>query len=79
METQYKKISEIEIEVTKVIQNPEPIKTKYERSFVENQIKVITEDRDKYVASRNAEILECQNILNEMDKLSIKYDVLISK
>lgn len=71
MEPQYKKVSDYEIEITKEVPTPEPIKTKYERSFIENQIITITEDRDKYVASRDAEILECQNILAEMDKLNI--------
>ena len=66
-----KKIDDFTLEITKEVPTPEPIKTKYERSFVENQIKVITEDRDKYVASRDAEILECQNILDEMDRLNI--------
>lgn len=71
MEPQYKKVSDYEIEITKEVPTPEPIKTKYERSFIENQIITITEDRDKYVASRDAEILECQNILAEMYKLNI--------
>ena len=71
MEPQYKKVSEFEIEITKEVPKPEPIKTTYERSFIENQIKVISEDRDKYVASRNTEIEECEKILTEMDKLNI--------
>jgi hypothetical protein len=69
MET-YTKINEFEIEVTEV-PTPETIKTKYERSFIENQIITITEDRDSYVAKRNIEIAECEKILSEMTKLNI--------
>ncbi len=66
-----KKIDAFTIEFTKEVPTPEPIKTTYERSFIENQIKSITEDKDKYVALRDVEILECENILAEMDKLNI--------
>jgi hypothetical protein len=69
MET-YTKINEFEIEVTEV-PTPETIKTKYERSFIENQIATITEDRDSYVAKRNIEIAECEKILSEMTRLNI--------
>ena len=67
----YKKINEYEIEVTKELPAPEPIVVKYERSFIESQIETIIKDRDDYVAKRNTEILECQNIINEMDKMNI--------
>lgn len=74
-----KKISEHEIEVTKQAPIQEPIITKYERSFIEEQIITITKDKDDYVAKRNAELLECQNILAEMDKLNIVVKVVEEK
>lgn len=65
-----KKISDTEIEISK--EKPaEIIITKYERSFIESQIKAITEQRDAYNAQRDIEIAECQSILTEMDKLEI--------
>jgi hypothetical protein len=69
MET-YTKINEFEIEKTET-SIPEVIKTKYERSFIENQLRTITEDRDSYVAKRNVEIAECTKILSEMTRLNI--------
>lgn len=68
---QYNKINENELEVTKLTQILEPTKIVYERSFIENQIITITEDRDSYVAKRNIEIAECEKILSEMTRLNI--------
>jgi len=66
-----KKIDDFTLEITKEILKPEPIKTAYERSFIENQIKTIQADKDNYVALRDAELVECNSILAEMDKLNI--------
>jgi hypothetical protein len=64
------KISECEVEVTKT-KPEEVVKTKYERGFIEEQIKQITKQRDEYVAQREVELAECQAILDEMNKLEV--------
>lgn len=71
MENTYKKLNSFEIEVTREVIQPETNVTKYERAFIEQQIKTITEDKDRYNTLRDAEILECKNILAEMIKLNI--------
>jgi hypothetical protein len=64
------KTSECEVEVTKTI--PEVVVTqKYERGFIEEQIKQITKQRDEYVAQREVELAECYAIRDEMDKLEV--------
>jgi len=64
------KISDYEIEITK--EKPvESVTTKYERGFIEQQIKNIQKQRDDDDALRDAEIAECVAILKEMDKLGI--------
>ena len=68
---QYNKISECELEIVKPAPIAEPITTKYERSFIEEQIKTITADRDSYVEKRNIEIVECEAILAKMNELKI--------
>ena len=71
MET--KKIDDNSIEITKTI-TPSPITTtsRYERGFIEEQIKQITAQRDALIALKEAELKECTDILVEMDKLNIK-------
>ena len=74
-------VSSIEIEeaVAEVI-IPATTKTVvYERGFIESQVKSITAQRDAMIAEKEAltvlkeaELLKCQNILAEMDKLQIK-------
>jgi len=68
---QYKKLDEQTLEVTKPVPQPEPIVNKYERSFIENQIIAITKQRDEMIALKEAELKECQNILQKMDELEI--------
>jgi hypothetical protein len=64
------KISECEVEVTKTI--PEVVVTqKYERGFIEEQIKQITKQRDEMIALKEKELKECTDILSEMDKLEV--------
>ena len=64
------KISDTEIEMEKV--TPEVRTTvKYERGFIEQQIKNIQSQKDAYDAQRDAEIKECQEILKAMDDLGI--------
>lgn len=64
------KISENTIEINEVV--PEVItKTQYERGFIEQQIKTITEQRDRDNALRDAEIADCNAILAKMDILGI--------
>ena len=75
----YTKISETSLEVTKEI----PTKTEtqiYERKFIEDQIKAITESRDEMIALKEAELKECQDILAEMDKKGIvlKEELIVS-
>ena len=64
------KISDTEIEMEKV--TPEVRTTvKYERSFIEQQIKDIQAQKDAYDAQRDVEIKECQDILKAMNDLGI--------
>jgi hypothetical protein len=70
------KISEVELEVTKEIVTPIQTETKnYKREFIENQIIEITKQRDEMIALKEAELLECQTILAEMDKQGIITEV----
>ncbi len=66
-----RKISDYEIEITRAVVQPTIEVAKYEREFIEKQIVSIQAQKDEYNAARDAEILECQNILAEMDRLSI--------
>ena len=65
------KISDSEIEITK----PEIIETakvtRYKRKFIKEQLAKIKADKKAYVALRDAEIAECQAILNAMTELGI--------
>ena len=74
-------VSSIEIEeVVAEVVVPATTKTViYERGFIENQVVSITAQRDAMIAEKEAltvlkeaELLKCQNILAEMDKLQIK-------
>ena len=65
------KISDTEIEMEKI--TPEVRTTvRYERGFIEGQIKAITQQLADYTAARQVEIDECSAIIAEMDKLGIK-------
>ena len=66
------KISDSEIEITKTT-TPSPVTTttRYERKFIEEQVKQITAQRDALIAIKEAELKECKDILSEMDKLEI--------
>jgi hypothetical protein len=65
------KISDSEIEITK----PEIVETakvtRYKRKFIKEQLASIKADKKAYVALRDAEIAECQAILNAMTELGI--------
>lgn len=66
------KISNTQLEVTKEVVTPTKIERRvYERKFIEDQIKAITEQRDELIAIKEAELAECQAILAEMDKQGI--------
>lgn len=65
------KIDDNTLEVTKQEPTPAPTVTKYERSFIEQQIKNIQAQKDRDNALRDAELKECQNILDEMDKQGV--------
>lgn len=70
MET--KKISNTQLEVTKEIITPVKIERRvYERDFIEKQIIAITAQRDETIALKEAELAECQAILNSMNELGI--------
>jgi hypothetical protein len=66
-----KKIDDYTAEVTKELPTPKPVVTKYERSFIENQIVAITEQRDEMIALKEAELKECEDILAVMEKEGI--------
>lgn len=66
------KVSETSVEVTKQAVAPAPVKVKYERAFIEEQIINITKQRDEMIAAKQKELDECKAILAEMDKLGIK-------
>ena len=66
------KLSATSVEVTREAPAPVvPPKQRYERKFIEEQIKSITEQRDDLIAAKEAELKECTDILAEMDKLGI--------
>lgn len=65
------KINENTIQIIKQEPLKEPVATNYERSFIENQILEITKQRNEMIALKEKELLECQTILAEMDKLGI--------
>lgn len=67
---EFTKISDTEIEVTKTAP-VQTVKTKYERKFIREQIRAIKASRDEFVAQRNVEIDECQEILAEMDRAGV--------
>jgi len=62
-----------EIEIEKVIEAiPERVETiKYERDFIENQIVMITAQRDEMIALKESELKECQDILTKMDEQNV--------
>jgi hypothetical protein len=64
-----KKIDDYTLEF--ISEKIETISNKYERSFIESQIKMITEQRDTFVSARNAELKECEDILAVMEKEGI--------
>lgn len=67
-----KKLDNFILEITKPAPIAEPIKQTFEREFIEKQIIAITKQRDDMIASKEAELAECQSILAEMDKLGIE-------
>jgi len=66
------KVNETTVEVTKQAAIPAPVKVKYERAFIEEQIIQITKQRDEMIAAKQKELDECKAILAEMDKLGVK-------
>jgi hypothetical protein len=67
-----KKISDYEIEITKEVITPTTTtKQTYERAFIESQILAITQQRDALIAQKEAELKECQDILQAMKDLGI--------
>jgi hypothetical protein len=79
---EYTKISPTQIEVTKEIITPVKVETQtYERKFIEDQIKAITESRDEQIALKEAELKECTDILAEMDLkgIIIKEEIAVEK
>jgi len=65
------KVSDSEIEITNKVTETQTSTVTYERGFIENQILAIQKDKETYNALRDAEILECKNILAKMDLLGI--------
>jgi hypothetical protein len=66
-----KKLDNFTIEVTKQAPQPEPVKTAYQRKYIEEQMVEIQRQKDEQMAQRDAELAECQDILKEMDKQGI--------
>jgi hypothetical protein len=64
-----KKIDDYTLEF--ISEKIETISNKYERSFIENQIVAITEQRDEMIALKEAELKECEDILAVMEKEGI--------
>ena len=66
------KISDNIVEITKTVVTPDVVVSrKYERGFIEEQIKQITKQRDEMIALKEKELKEVEEILVEMDKLDI--------
>ena len=65
------KVNDFSIEITKQDPQPDPVKTTYQREFIEKQIKDITAQRDALIAVKEAELKECTDILKAMDLLGI--------
>lgn len=64
------KLSDSSIQLEKII--PQEVKSvSYERTFIEQQIKNITFQRNEMIAAKEAELAECQAILAEMDKVGV--------
>jgi predicted lactoylglutathione lyase len=65
-----KKISDTKIEIETI--TPERVeKIVYDKSFIEQQIKQITAQRDEMIALKEAEQKKCQDILKEMGKVGM--------
>lgn len=58
------------IEVTEPVQTTEK-KTKYTHKYLKHQKQAIKDDRDKYVAVRNAEIEYINILLTECEKVGL--------
>jgi hypothetical protein len=67
-----KKIDSFTVEVTKQLPQPEPVKTQYQRDFIEKQILAVLDQKKAYDDARDLELDELYEILAEMDKLGIK-------
>jgi len=70
-ESSFKKIDSHTLEVSKREIQPEAVVAKYERKFIEEQIIAIQKQKDEFVAARDKEIQECNEILAQMDALNI--------
>ena len=68
---EFRKLNNTELEVTKPAPVMEPIKTVHNRRFIREQLKAIKASKDAFVTARNAEIAECQAILDEMDRVGV--------
>ena len=64
------KIDDFSIEITK-IEPVKEVKNVYQREFIEKQIKDITASRDAFVAQREIELAECNEILKAMDDAGV--------
>lgn len=66
----YTKVDEKTLEVVEPVKTIEK-KTRYTRKYLKAQKKAIKEDKEKYVAARNAEIEFIDALLLKMDKAGI--------
>lgn len=66
----YTKVDEKTLEVVEPVKTIKK-KTRYTRKYLKAQKKAIKEDKEKYVAARNAEIEFIDALLLEMDKAGI--------
>ena len=65
------KVNDFSIEITKQDPQPDPVKTTYQRDFIEKQILAIQKQKDDYDAQRDAELAECAEILKAMDDVGV--------
>ena len=68
---QFSKLDDYTLQVISQPITPEPITTTYDRTFIENQLVAIQAQLDDYTAARQAELDNCQSILDQMDAQGI--------
>lgn len=73
------KINDTQVEVTKEVAPVKVEKRIYERAFIEQQIKNITAQRDEMIALKEAELAECNAILDEIDNGVVEVEKVVKE